>query len=171
VLTYLPDECSCSSVLTMSKRREKLFSCQTTDSKNCEGYYRWSREVYGISYIVAADLTFWLKNIFKVSIWMGCSSIISKYSLDKDVTKNRSLYIVLIQGDAYLNFAILFLHIYFWLASNWKMTLPKGLRSGTGYRYGPLFEQVTRNESLGERSMLLFSSKIIEPKLNNLLKR
>jgi hypothetical protein len=51
------------------------------------------------------------------------------------------------------------------------MTLPKGLRSGTGYGYGPLFEQVTRNESLGERSMLLFSSKIIEPKLNKLLKR
>jgi hypothetical protein len=51
------------------------------------------------------------------------------------------------------------------------MALPKGLRGGTGYGYGPLFEQVTRNESLGERSMLLFSSKIIEPKLNNLLKR
>jgi hypothetical protein len=51
------------------------------------------------------------------------------------------------------------------------MTLPKGLRGGTGHGYGPLFEQVTRNESLGERSMLLFSSKIIEPKLNNLLKR
>ena len=34
--------------LTTSKRREKLFSCQTIDSKNCEAYNRWSREVYGI---------------------------------------------------------------------------------------------------------------------------
>ena len=51
------------------------------------------------------------------------------------------------------------------------MTLPKGLRSGTGYGYRPLFEQVTQNESLGERSMLLFSSKIIEPKLKQIVEK
>jgi hypothetical protein len=34
---------------TTSKRREKPFSCQTMDGKNCEGNDRRSGEIYGIS--------------------------------------------------------------------------------------------------------------------------
>jgi len=73
--------------LTTSKRREKLFSCQTIDSKYCEAYDRWSTEVYGISSVRLRhfDLKIYSKS------QLSCSSIISKYGLDKYITK-KNLY-------------------------------------------------------------------------------
>jgi hypothetical protein len=51
---------------TTSKRREKPFSCQTMDGKNCEGNDRRSGEIYGISSCRLRH--FDLKSIFKVSL-------------------------------------------------------------------------------------------------------
>ena len=75
--------------LITSKRRGKLFSCQTIDSKNGEAYDRWIREIYGISSVRLRhfDLKIYSKS------QLSCSSIISKYGLDKYITK-KDLYTV-----------------------------------------------------------------------------
>src|SRR5215210_8065890 len=91
--------------LTTSKRREKLFSCQTIDSKYCEVYDRSSVRLRHF------DLKIYSKS------QLSCSSIISKYGLDKYITKK--IFILCPNSRRRLSeFCIFIFTCLFWLAFN-----------------------------------------------------